>query len=456
MVLQPTGFDAFSDVFSHNGIYELSRSATPSNAVFDPDKRPLEPHVQILSLNDGLYGAFPRTQDIGRGHEEPTADHTSSTAANLPTELLQAVYGHLSPLDFNAARHTCIAWMTASLNVDILAEQLQRGGWWSGASSKVVRFQESRQAWPVSCYFARECALAGNRTGQELSSQSQAPSSPMIEASMSDFGPLLESTPSATDHQQSCSPQVCATSTCGRYITVTSGSEMFTYEIEGQSLCLLSRTSCERQVLSVTIDANPERFVIAAILEGRIGLYIDMLGKSEHGHFTASSPWESAGTLNNASTASAPVMDLGIGDGAGASDVPVGDIDELSLNAGSIGESSFLHQSVEIVTQRSWAEYFHSPRAHLRGIRQLPASRNGVWPSTLNFTDKGKGKKSAAKSLPQLVYRNVCTENDPPISIAISPTRQCVAFGCEAGVELYWVGMNNARQDEFWQLTLLL
>jgi hypothetical protein len=216
---------------------------------------------------------------------------------------------------------------------------------------------------------------------------------------------------------------------------------MFTYEIEGLSLRLLSKTSCERQVLSVTVDANPERFVIAAILEDRIGLYIDMLGKSGHGRLTASSPWERAGTLNNASAASAPVMNLGIGDGAGASEVPVGDLDELSLNADSIGETSFLHQSVEIVTQRTWAEYFHTPRAHLRGIRQLTASRNGVWPSTLYFTDKGKGKgkKSEAKSLPQIMYRNVCTENDPPISIALSPTRQCVAFGCKAGVELYWV-----------------
>jgi hypothetical protein len=133
-------------------------------------------------------------------------------------------------------------------------------------------------------------------------------------------------------------------------------------------------------------------------------------------------------------------MDFGDNDGAGSSEVTAGGFDELSVNAASIGESTFLHQSVEIVTQRTWSDYFHGGRARLRGIRQLPPlSGNGVWPSALNFNEKERGKKSDVRSLPQVVYRNICFEDDPPISIAISPTRQCVAFGCKAGVELYWV-----------------
>jgi hypothetical protein len=87
-------------------------------------------------------------------------------------------------------------------------------------------------------------------------------------------------------------------------------------------------------------------------------------------------------------------MDFGDNDGAGSSEVAAGDFDELSMNAASIGESTFLHQSVEIVTQRTWAEYVHGGRARLRGIRQLPPlCGNGVWPSALNFNEKGKGKE---------------------------------------------------------------
>lgn len=56
-----------------------------------------------------------------------TAERTVATS--LPTEVLQVIYSYLGPLDFNAARHTCISWITASLSVDILTEQLKRGGW---------------------------------------------------------------------------------------------------------------------------------------------------------------------------------------------------------------------------------------------------------------------------------------------------------------------------------------
>lgn len=37
------------------------------------------------------------------------------------------------------------------------------------------------------------------------------------------------------------------------------------------------------------------------------------------------------------------------------------------------------------------------------------------------------------------VYRNICQSDDPPRSVAICPQRNCVAFGCGAGIELHWV-----------------
>lgn len=35
------------------------------------------------------------------------------------------------------------------------------------------------------------------------------------------------------------------------------------------------------------------------------------------------------------------------------------------------------------------------------------------------------------------VYRNICNPDDPPRSVAICPQRNCVAFGCSAGIELH-------------------
>ncbi|RCI15751.1 hypothetical protein L249_2829 [Ophiocordyceps polyrhachis-furcata BCC 54312] len=37
------------------------------------------------------------------------------------------------------------------------------------------------------------------------------------------------------------------------------------------------------------------------------------------------------------------------------------------------------------------------------------------------------------------IYRNICHPDDPPRSVAICPQRNCVAFGCGAGIELHWV-----------------
>ena len=40
---------------------------------------------------------------------------------------------------------------------------------------------------------------------------------------------------------------------------------------------------------------------------------------------------------------------------------------------------------------------------------------------------------------PRSIYHNICSEDDPPRSIAICPQRRCVAFGCSGGIELHWV-----------------
>lgn len=383
--------------------------------------------------NDILTSSTAHSIHEAKVRKRSACPEEACIATSLPTEVLHEIYDNLGPRDFNAARHSCISWMAASLSVDVLSTQLKRGGWWFKASSRATGFREWRP-WPMSCYLSRECALAGDWTGQGLSHSGSSECKPMRETCTAELRLFEQALAAQTT-------RVCTTSTCGRYLILASGREIYTYEIEGRSLRLLSKTSCERQVLAVTLDATPKRFVVAALLEGRIGLYIDMYGSSEPA--VPSSQWETAGTLNNASSSSAPIMDFGDADGARSSEVVAGDLDELSLNAASIGETTLLHQSVEIVTQRSWAEYFHAGRARLRGTRHLPVSGNGVWPEALNFSEKAKGKKPEVKVLPQTVYRNVCFDDDEPISVAISPTRQCLAFGCKAGVELYWVQIHG-------------
>lgn len=90
------------------------------------------------SLSDGhgqrensALGAPDATSDTQFDHEcdnETSFSASQSSSQLLPTELLQEIYSYLGPFDFNAARHTCSNWITASLDLDLLIEQLKRGG----------------------------------------------------------------------------------------------------------------------------------------------------------------------------------------------------------------------------------------------------------------------------------------------------------------------------------------
>lgn len=51
---------------------------------------------------------------------------------------------------------------------------------------------------------------------------------------------------------------------------------------------------------------------------------------------------------------------------------------------------------------------------------------------------------------PRSLYRNVCSDDDPPRSVAICPQRRCVAFGCSSGVELHWVDALTGQDLSRW------
>lgn len=193
----------------------------------------------------------------------------------LPTELLQMVFRRLGAVDFNAARHACRSWYLASLDADLLVEHLQRGGWWTAASAQLFQGPDGPSARGLSSFLARECALAGDWTGCGKSDSGSARcESPLTECADVTFSAISKASDSA-----GCAP-VCTTSLCGRYFLLASGSEIYTYQIHGEDLRLINHTSCEKRVLALAIDVSPERFAIAALLDGRIGVYIDLVGSA--------------------------------------------------------------------------------------------------------------------------------------------------------------------------------
>lgn len=51
---------------------------------------------------------------------------------------------------------------------------------------------------------------------------------------------------------------------------------------------------------------------------------------------------------------------------------------------------------------------------------------------------------------PRSLYRHLCSDEDPPRSVAICPQRQCVAFGCSSGLELHWVDALTGQDLNRW------
>lgn len=134
-------------------------------------------------------------------------------------------------------------------------------------------------------------------------------------------------------------------------------------------------------------------------------------------------------------------MDLGqiVASDRPAKEILVGDLDDLSLNAGSLGSSSILHPSVQLAESHSWSERFNRVRARLRGIRHMSFTNRDSRPDVVDLMEQGMDGTIHQEFSPEIVYQNICMEDDPPVSVAISPAKQCVAFGCKTGVELYWV-----------------
>ncbi|KAK2754215.1 hypothetical protein FQN54_007094 [Arachnomyces sp. PD_36] len=47
-------------------------------------------------------------------------------------------------------------------------------------------------------------------------------------------------------------------------------------------------------------------------------------------------------------------------------------------------------------------------------------------------------------------FDDICTPEDPPRSVSISPERRCVAFGCASGIELHWVDVEGSVPIRRW------
>lgn len=213
----------------------------------------------------------------------------------LPREILKHIYSFLLPCDFDAARHTCRAWFLASLDRKILEPKLRSSGCQMGLAADIFRMKgnviEKRRSWDsqfgpmqtgcddiidkdwiCSKRLATESRLSPNWRGSPFSDD-YLPASRLSIIEEVDFSNILTSQTSSTRPR-------FTVSTCGNFVLVTSGGEISVYSLcdSEYSLVPVVRLVTGMDVLDVSMDTSSERFSVAALFTGRIGMLWDLKG----------------------------------------------------------------------------------------------------------------------------------------------------------------------------------
>ncbi|RJE25022.1 F-box domain protein [Aspergillus sclerotialis] len=233
---------------------------------------------------------------------DKTMPHNYSAANLAPPEILLEIFSMLSPQDFDNARRTCSQWMRISLNKPLLEYMLKRAGWWDTwqqdcQTNNPSHSTEDSLVWKMSRRFATECLLSGRKTNIEKRG--------FLATSVVDFSRLANtrrvSKPrkSSSHHSASvfkkrelASMSKFNVSSCGNYLLVTTGCTIFVYRLLNRKLARSRKVSledmadidiapvttipCSSEVLTAVMDTSTPKFVVAALLRGRIGVICDV------------------------------------------------------------------------------------------------------------------------------------------------------------------------------------
>ena len=430
--------------------------------------------VRPFSRLAGLLGSLNRFNFMARRGDSPLLDlsgrrsPTTLVVYKLPVEVIQEIYQYLSPVDFNAARHTCNKWMNASLDKALLILMMRDGGWWEGMDEKLHQIGQhsiyedyiTAEESLMSNALATECALSSHWTGNGLPSmktsslvtahhdgstdsslQNKRPSpfELVLEGDFSNFSdanPPNELVPALLRAQRSDQGKVRITaSVCGRFALFIQGRNIFLYRLyqsprklgvqQSNSRAQLAESSeasrprmltrytasifpstivdCPSSVLLVGMDTSLGQYTVAALLEDRMGLvcYLrppddDQDSPEDVIYHFGSAHWERSPTIH-------PIRASPPRDVSPPIQIFFGD-DSPALNP--MFPST---KSNPVLARSRWS----TPRPYKIGRKHI--------------------------------YQRLCSPDETPLSVAICPYQDCVAFGFQAAVDLYWVKQLGQR-----------
>ncbi|KAH8703394.1 F-box domain protein [Talaromyces proteolyticus] len=390
-------------------------------------------------LSENSSSASGGSSPVHSGSESPSfesgwqdpVDQLPSAANIAPPEILFQIFSMLSPRDFDNARRTCSQWMRASLQQKLLESMVKRAGWWDAWQQDCQSYHpangvEESVVWRLSKRFSTECVLSGRKANVEKSG--------FLSTGMVDFGQLSrESLPKESpglsrDMFTGPAPRLTAAfrdpafsrsikfnvSGCGHYVLAATGCMIYVYylgnrrrgdtrphrpsgrELEDMlgdndlDILPVSSIGCPYEVLSATIDTSTPKFVIAALLRGRIGMICDIKGVPVH----PSRDRTSSLLRQNSGNEQLPKNEA----------VALNEIREAIASSAAIEEVA------------------------------TPDGRPPMPPRTVS----NRRTMNRLTRTPRKYFHDLCSKEDPPRSVSICPGRRCVAFGCGSGIELHW------------------
>ena len=390
--------------------------------------------------------------------------------AHLPTEILENIYRRLDPVDFNAARHTCRAWMIASLDVRLLDLMLKRGGWWGAAQADMELQKRNGQIspdtvdleWLLSGRLATECSLQPGWSGNGLFRSpfgspdgEYNPTVGLVPTSQTDFSELSNGYAPISGGEVGAGLHF-SVSICNKFLLVTEGCIIYIYSLRanwlhthqpGGHLSPMTTIICPHRVLAVSMDTSSNRFAIAGLLEGRLGLVCDLhqglpttklslgpramsdtLGDAK---FPAYRPHSSGGSILTEAT---PPHSYGI--------TTPEDVDRRAMYPSDRAMSRAMAEAT--------IPDVHGARPIGTSWTLDDPSLTPVSPAPQTLPTLANASYIPIENGPRSIYHNLCSAEDPPRSVAICPQRRCVAFGCAAGIELHWIDALTGHDLNRW------
>jgi hypothetical protein len=391
--------------------------------------------------------------------EPPTPTNMNAVAPSslppsgtLPTEILVGIYTYLNAKDFNAARRTCRRWMMASLNKSLLIAMLTRGGWSGDIALSTTRQKDpttSSDAWLISRYLSRQCALASRWTGNGLDAGPV-----VVESTEIDFSDLADGY--APHKGRANGGLVFTASICGKYLLVAKDALIYIYGMKDGLLQPLTSVVCPRRVLCVSMNTSVGRHAVAALLEGRMGMVCEL-------RYGRPSPEPDSGDTCVEGDGYPPRM-------SAQPRTPTGDTSDLQYALDSTEHTSprILRsfpsvQNPDLDTFNAIELKAHGQGFSLYGTDDPRTHDQNLINQTWNLDLRGPLKNLRTNpdaTLPvqnvpiesetSTFYRHLCSEDDPPRNVSICPQRRCVAFGCSAGIELHWVDALTGQSLSRW------